>query len=545
MRVEDLDLRELLELDPSGGRIRFAGQRALIFDAVAQGLLRKELIDTFGIRVARGILSRFGYVHGRRMAEAMRSQYKWDSDEDWRRAGARIYALQGLFRLEGGGPGSFATDGGTWHVSYEAEQHLLHLGQAESPVCWTLCGLASGYLSFATGKEMVAIEDRCMGKGDAACRVAIRSVEDWGDQVADQLSFFKREGIDSALEKVTRALKLTERQLRERTRLLARLAHVPEDPADLVARSPEMRRLVDLAVTVAKVDSTVLVTGESGTGKERIARFVHDQSACADGPFIAVNCGAISESLLESELFGHARGAFTGATGDRAGLFEAANGGTLFLDEVGEISLQMQVKLLRVLQEREVRRVGENQNRPIDVRIVAATNKDLLGEVAGKRFREDLFYRLKVVELSVPPLRKRAEDILPLARLLLAESAVHMKRSVDGLSASAADRLLEYSWPGNVRELANVMERAVAVAKRTRIGMEDLPPEVRPAAAGSWRVGGAVRRLDEVEKEHILDTLQANRGNRTQTASLLGIGVATLHRKLKSYKKGSVAGSAG
>ena len=538
MRVEELDLKELLELDPRGGLVRFAGQRALIFDAVAQGLLRKELIDTFGVRVARGILSRFGYIHGRRMAEAMRTQFKWDSDEDWRRAGARIYALQGLFRLEASGSGSFGAEGGTWHVSYEAEQHLLHLGQADSPVCWTLCGLASGYLSFAAGKEMLAIEDRCMGKGDAACRVSIKSVEDWGPAAADALAVFKREGIDSALQEVTSALKLTERRLRERTRQLARVAQIEEDPADLVARSPEMRRVMDLATTIAKVDSTVLITGESGTGKERIARFVHDQSACADGPFIAVNCGAISETLLESELFGHTRGAFTGATSDRPGLFEAANGGTLFLDEVGEVSLAMQVKLLRVLQEREVRRVGENRNRPIDVRIVTATNKDLRVEVAAKRFREDLYYRLKVVELAVPPLRLRSEDILPLARLLLAESALHMKRPVDGLSAPAADHLLGYLWPGNVRELANVMERAVAVAKRNRIDLEDLPPEVRLAAAPP-SLKGAIRRLEDVEKDYILAILAANRGNRTQAASLLGIGVATLHRKLKSYKSES------
>ncbi len=535
MRVEELDLQELLELDPQGGLVRFAGQRALIFDAVAQGLLRKELIDTFGVRVARGILSRFGYVHGRRMAEAMRSQFNWDSDEEWRRAGARIYALQGLFRLETGAPGSFAADGGTWHVSYEAEQHLLHLGRAEEPVCWTLCGLTSGYLSVATGKEMVAIEDRCMGKGDSSCRVAIKSVDEWGGAADDQQAFFRKEGIDSALEEVTHELKLAERRLRERTRLLARVARVEEDPSNLVARSTEMRRVVELARTVAKVDSTVLISGESGTGKERIARFVHDQSACADGPFIAVNCGAISESLLESELFGHARGAFTGATADRAGLFEEANGGTLLLDEVGELSTAMQVKLLRVLQEREVRRVGENRNRAIDVRIVTATNKDLLIEVAAKRFREDLYYRLKVVELSVPPLRKRGEDILPLARLLLAEFALHMKKSVDGLSGPVADRLLGYSWPGNVRELANVMERAVAVAKRSRIDVEDLPPEVRLTVLPAPLIGGQVRRLDEIERDYILATLEARNGNRTQTALLLGIGVATLHRKLKAY----------
>ncbi len=534
MRVADLDLKELLELDPGGGLVRFGGQRALIFDAVAQGLLRKELIDTFGVRVARGILTRFGYIHGRRMAEAMRSHFKWDSDEEWRRAGARIYELQGLFMLESGNPGPFASEGGTWRISYEAEQHLLHLGQAEYPVCWTLCGLASGYLSFAASKEMYAVEDRCTGKGDTVCHVTIKPAEEWGEAAREQLAVFRREGIDSALEEVARALKLTERQLRERRRKLALLAKVEEDPADLVARSPEMRRVVELARTIAKVDSTVLVTGESGTGKERLARFVHDHSACADGPFIAVNCGAISESLLESELFGHARGSFTGATADRAGLFEAANGGTLFLDEVGEIPLPMQVKLLRALQEREVRRVGENLNRPINVRIVTATNKDLAREVAAKRFREDLYYRLKVVELAVPPLRQRREDILPLARLLLAEAALHMKRHVDGLSAPAADQLLGYPWPGNVRELANVMERGVAVAKGNRIDLEDLPPEVRVAVMLPL-AGRGIRPLKDVEKDYILAILEAKRGNRSQAAVSLGIGVATLHRRLRSF----------
>jgi transcriptional regulator with PAS, ATPase and Fis domain len=535
VRVEELDLKELLDVEPGGGLVRFAGQRALIFDAVAQGLLRKELIDTFGVRAARGILSRFGYVHGRRIAEAMRSEFKWDTDEDWHRAGSKIYALQGLFMLEPGSPAPFASEGGTWRASYEAEQHLMHLGQADYPVCWTLCGLASGYLSFATAREVYALEDRCVGKGDTACHVTLKTAEGWGTEVREQLSFFKREGIDAALEEVASALKQTEGQLRERKRKLALIARVAEDPANIVARSPEMRRLVELARTIAKVDSTVMITGESGTGKERIARFVHENSACAHGPFIAVNCGAITETLLESELFGHARGAFTGATADRPGLFEAANGGTLFLDEVGEIPLPMQVKLLRALQEREVRRVGENKSRPVNVRIVTATNKDLAAEVAAKRFREDLYYRLKVVELAVPPLRQRKEDILPLARILLAEAALHMKQPVEGLAAQAADRLLGYSWPGNVRELANVMERGVAVAQGKRVTLEDLPPEVRSSPPSPISSAGA-RPLREIEKDYILAVLGANGGNRTQAAQTLGIGKATLQRKLKSFK---------
>jgi len=219
----------------------------------------------------------------------------------------------------------------------------------------------------------------------------------------------------------------------------------------------------------------VLITGESGTGKERMARFVHDQSTRADWPFITVNCGAITETLLESELFGHARGAFTGATTDRPGLFEAVNGGTLFLDEVEKITLPLQVKLLRALQEREIRRVGENKIRPIKVRIVSATNKNLKIEVTEKRFREDLYHLLKAVDLTVPPLRQRKEDILPLARLFLAETAVQMRKFVDGLTASAEKQLLVYSWPGNVRELADTMERSVALAKTNRVDVGDFP----------------------------------------------------------------------
>ena len=316
-------------------------------------------------------------------------------------------------------------------------------------------------------------------------------------------------------------------------------AQIEEGPGDIVARSPAMQRVMELARTIAKVDSTVLITGESGTGKERVARFVHDQSACADGPFIAVNCGAISETLLESELFGHAHGSFTGATADRPGLFEAANGGTLFLDEVGEIPLTIQVKLLRVLQEREVRRVGENACRPIRVRILTATNKALGPEITAKRFREDLYYRLKVVELAIPPLRERREDILPLARILLAEASERMKQQVDHLSIPAADRLLAYPWPGNVRELANVMERAVAVTTRNRVDLEDLSPEVCQARPLQNTEKG-IRTLKTVEKDHILAVLAAKGGNRSEAALALGIGTSTLQRKLKSYKVGLV-----
>jgi two-component system response regulator HydG len=540
MRAEDLDHKELLELDPEGGVIRFAGQRAVLLDAVAMGLLRKYLAENFGQTAARTVLTQFGFAHGWRVAEAMETAFKWDSVEDWRGASSRIHALEGLFRVELGCGGALSEDGMMLLASYEAEQHLLHFGRMDEPVCWTICGLISGYLSRSHGRELYVLEDRCVGKGDAACHLFARTREEWGCERADaELRFFEsnrlKDCLDVSLHRVTDSLKAAERKLRDHRRALVRVARDVEEPLGLITKSTAMRQLVDLACRVAKVDSTVLLTGESGSGKERVARYLHEESTRAAGPFIAVNCGAITETLLESELFGHTRGAFTGATQDRPGLFEAANGGTLLLDEIGEVSSGMQVKLLRALQEREIRRVGENRSRRIDVRVVAATNRDLAHGVASGEFRQDLYYRLKVVELHVPPLRERRDDILPLARVLLAESALRMKRKITGLATGAVDQLLRHDWPGNVRELENAMERAVALARGTRVELEDLPEEVRQAFPKPIVVSGAVRPLDEVEKDYILAALQLNGGNQTHTAQQLHIGSATLYRKLKSY----------
>lgn len=538
MRIEDLDHKELLELDPDGGVIRFAGQRALLIDAVAMGLLRKYLVENFGLTAARTVLTQFGFAHGWRMAEAMQAEFKWDSEEDWRRAGTRIHTLEGLFRVESGSKDPTSKEGSMLVASYEAEQHLLHFGRADAPMCWTICGLISGYISRTAGKEIYVLEDRCLGKGDAACHLIGRSREEWGDERAEEIRFFQakrlEECLDVSLHRVTETLKAAERKLRDHRRALNRVARVQE-PLGIVATSSAMQKVMDLARRVAKVDSTVLITGESGAGKERIARLVHEESTRATGPFIAINCGAITETLLESELFGHVRGAFTGASQDRPGLFEAATGGTLLLDEVGEISAAMQVKLLRVLQEREVRRVGENKTRKVDVRVLAATNRDLAHGVAGGAFRQDLYYRLKVVELNVPPLRERRDDTLPLARVLLADAALRMKRKIVGLTPGAADQLLRYGWPGNVRELENAMERAVALARGSRVELEDLPEEVRQAFAKPTLTEGKVRPLDEVQKEYILAALDLNGGNQTRTAEQLQIGAATLYRKLKSY----------
>jgi DNA-binding NtrC family response regulator len=536
MRAADLDIHELLHFLPEGGTITFAGERVLLLDAVALGLLRRELIETLGLTAARAVLTRFGYAHGWRVAEMLRKGFPWDSEDEWRAAGARLHTLQGLVRAEvtraslsAAAPGAE----GIWHDSYEAEQHLLHLGQADEPICWTLTGFASGYMSCVYGTEIIAIEDRCRGKGDAICRVEVRSKDAWGPEIEAHLPFYQKACLDSALTYLTDTLKKTEQQLR--TRRAQRRVDAAES-GGLVGASAAMVRTLDLARRVAKVDSTVLITGESGSGKERLARFIHDQSARTAGPFLAINCAAVPETLLESELFGHVRGSFTGATQDRAGLFEAANGGTLLLDEIGDVPATMQVKLLRVLQEREVRRVGENRARPINVRVLAATNRDLLADVHGARFRQDLYYRLRVVEIIVPPLRDRREDILSLARQLLAAAAKRAGRKTPAFTPDAANLLLRYSWPGNVRELENALERAVALAPSDRIDVDDLPPEVSATPPLS-PINGDVRKLADVEREYIAAALRASGGNRARAADALGIGTATLYRKLKEQRQ--------
>ncbi len=538
MRVEDLNINELVEFDSEDGLVRFAGQRALIIDATAKGNLRKELINAFGITTARIILTRFGFIQGWRMAEAMQDLFDWESLEDWHHACGRIHMLEGMYRLKPGTAGSLTKEGLTLADSFEAEQHIAHIGQSDDSVCWTICGLTSGYLSRATGKEIFVLEERCIGKGDATCHLLARTREEWGDERAEELGFFRSENLvdwlEPSLHKMTENLKEAEKKLLIKKRALSRVAPEIDDPFGMIARSNSMRRVIDLARRVAKVDSALLIMGESGTGKERIARVVHDESIRASGPFIAVNCGAITETILESELFGHARGAFTGAVRDRPGLFEAANGGTILLDEIGEISTGMQVKLLRVLQEREIRRVGENKSRPVNARVIASTNRELADDIETGRFRRDLYYRLNVIQLHVPPLRNRREDILPLARVLLADAAERLRRPLSQLSPHAADQLLQYQWPGNVRELENAMERAVALAAGNRIETDDLPEEVRKAIPLPLATH-PIKALDEVEMDYILAVLELNGGNQTRTSEQLGIGSATLYRKLKKY----------
>jgi len=300
---------------------------------------------------------------------------------------------------------------------------------------------------------------------------------------------------------------------------------------NIIAKSPKMQRVVELIKVVAKSNATVLITGDSGTGKELVARAIHSQSYRRDKPFIAVSCAALPESLLESELFGHEKGAFTGAYAQKKGKFEAANRGTLFLDEIGEMSANIQVHLLRVLEEKEFTRVGGNELIKVDVRVISATNKDLKKAVANGEFREDLYYRLNVVTIELPPLRERKEDIPLLAQHFLKKFAVENQKEVTDFSPQATDFLLKYDWPGNVRELENAIERAVILAKDSYIDIADLPQENRLLVHSAPR-GESLR---EVEKNHILNILNETGGNYSEAARILGISRVTLYNRLRAY----------
>jgi two-component system response regulator AtoC len=329
--------------------------------------------------------------------------------------------------------------------------------------------------------------------------------------------------------------------LRRENRALKEQIQKDNQFESILAKSREMLEIFRTVTKIADFKTTVLVTGESGTGKELVARAIHARSSRRGAPFVAINCGAIPENLLESELFGHKRGAFTDATSDRRGLFEEANGGTLLLDELGELPLNLQVKLLRVLQEETIRRLGDTKDVKVDTRIIAATHRDLAAEVKAGRFREDLFYRINVLPIHIPPLRSRREDVNLLIDHFIARNNVRLGTSIRGVSTEARKQLLEYAWPGNVRELENTIERAMVLAESDVLQPSDLPERIRDAldpvqvhlASGELSVK---RTVSAIEQILIRRALQKTKGNRTRAAELLEISHRALLYKIKDYK---------
>ncbi len=333
---------------------------------------------------------------------------------------------------------------------------------------------------------------------------------------------------------------LREAALRREIARLRREVHKEYSFHQILGKSKPMQEVFDLIRRVADSPTNVLITGESGTGKELVAKAIHYNSDRRHAPFVPVNCAAIPESLLESELFGHLKGAFTDARMDKRGLFEEAHTGTLFLDEISELPIMLQAKLLRAIQEREIRRVGATKPIAVDVRIIAATNLHLAEEVKAKRFREDLYYRLNVIEIHLPPLRERREDIPLLVEAFLKRCAEARGKRVQGVSEAALALLVDYAWPGNVRELENVIERAVTLSRGDKIVPEDLPAAIQGARGDRRILDEAVERtlsLEEVEKEYILRILEKTGGNKYQAAHILGIDRKTLYRKLGEIER--------
>jgi len=552
MDLEHLDLAEVLDFRPDQGIIRLHEQRVVILSAAAMGLLRKELIDTLGVETARRLMLRFGYADGYHDAVSLRGRSHWASPIDGLRAGVVLHRLEGIVRAEitevhhDAATGRFE-ERCVWHDSYVAEQHVHHYGKSPAPVCWSLVGYASGYVSACLGQEIYFRETECLARGATTCAIVGKDAASWGDALETLRFDFQGADLEREVEKLRDAMhqrlqdldrreRLVEKRERELNLLRERVARHAATK-HFIAGSTAMQEVLELAARVAPLDTTVLVYGESGTGKEFIVRLIHDQSPRASGRFLGVNCAALTETLLESELFGHVRGAFTGAVRDKPGLFEVAGDGTLFLDEIGEVSPTVQAKLLRALQEREIRRVGGERDIKVNARVVAATNRDLRAAVAAGTFREDLYFRLGAFVITVPPLRERREDIPPLVHDFVRRAATRMKKDVKTVSADAMTALMNYSWPGNVRELENAIERAVILAYGPSIRVRELPPEISQKTR--QRPSDNSLDLQEQERAMIERALERFSGNRRQAAEALKISTVTLWRKMKQYGLGA------
>ena len=453
----DADLRRMVHFSAGDGRIWLAGQRMLLVHAAALGALRRELMNSIGREHTRRLLMRAGHASGQRDA-ALARQVRGDASVlDMFAVGPQLHMLEGAVQVT---PETCEIDVDTghfygifrWDHSWEVETHVRDFGPQQEPVCWMLLGYASGYTSAFMGRPTLFKEVDCHACGQPHCRIEGRSLADWPDAEALAADY----AADSMIVRLE--------DLQSQVETLRSTLQPADELGPLIGRSRAFGAAAQLLRKAAGTQVTVLLTGETGVGKERFARALHAMSTRAGKPFVAVNCAALPAELIESELFGAEKGAYTGAGAARPGRFERADGGTLMLDELGELPLTAQAKLLRVLQQGEIERLGGTQTRKVDVRVIAATNVDLQAAVANGRFRSDLMYRLNVYPIRIPPLRERVDDIEPLAAHLLNRfCAIHGKR-VPGLTDRALDAMRGYPWPGNVRELENLIERGVILA---------------------------------------------------------------------------------
>ena len=536
------DLAEQVRFTPDTGRIWVRDQRGVLLTASVYGALRRELIDRLGPAVARELLSRIGYAEGGRDAEAARRLRPNVSYFDAFAVGPQVHALAGFGWSQvvhlhadpesGAFAGEFLV-----HDSLEATTHLDAYGTSPEPVCWMQSGYASGFASAFAGRPILMREVECRGMGDEACRLIGKPLDDWLTQAPDTRYYQPEASVN-------------------------RFADLDaEDDNGVVGISAGFGAAMHLLRKAADSRATLLFVGETGVGKEVFARLGHRMSRRHDGPFIAVNCAALPETLIETELFGVVKGAYTGASKSRAGRFERADGGTLFLDEVTSLSLAAQGKLLRVLQEREIERVGDNQTRRVDVRVMAACNEDLRQAVDAGRFREDLYFRLTTFPVPIPPLRERRDDIpLLMAYLLRRFCAVHGK-SVPGFTARAVEALFAYDFPGNIRELENIIERAVLLAgdgeaiDLPQLALRGGPPRqpafaldtsgrlsddgasLREQAAALLAAPASGPRFDAIEHALLEQAVADADGNLAAAARTLGLTRRQVQLRLDRYRR--------
>ena len=559
------DLLAQIRFDTEHGKIWLNEQRMLMIHSSVMGLLRKELIDTLGINRAKGFLMRFGYHSGWKDAELVAKVRPHMSKEAAFFVGPQLHGIKGMVIAK---PVCLEidVDGGKfdaefdWFESYEADVHLHDFGPADEPICWTLIGYASGYTSFFMGRNIIFKETHCAGMGHEHCHIVGKPAEEWDDQ-AELERYLLPDPIAEELFSLQSQLS----DLRDNFRN-------SDQSEDLlfnsVGRSGAFKNVCQLIRRASSSRVTVLLQGETGVGKEIVARGLHLSSDRADKAFVAVNCACIPPDLIEAELFGVEKGAFTGATQSREGKFERANGGTIFLDEVIELSPRAQASLLRVLQESEMERVGDTRTRRIDVRVVAAANEDLEEAVRNGKFRADLFYRLNVYPVHIPPLRDRTEDIpLLIEHFLEKYHTLYNKRTL-GVSDMAMQALMNYKWPGNIRELENMIERGViltdnnhtidldaffpslsepthplnSIKRNGTLGTDRQPLERQPLQSDSGMLPQDLLcdqllseefSLEAMEEQLIRTAMERVEGNVSKAARLLGMTRPQLAYRLK------------
>ncbi|XUY29243.1 sigma 54-interacting transcriptional regulator [Agrobacterium sp. rho-8.1] len=542
------DLAEALNFALGDGRIWLNDQRMLLIQSLVLGRLRQEIIDAFGVETAKGLFMRVGYMQGVRDAELIQKRFAQEDLTHALAAGPRVHTLEGFVKVttkqfqfdlrKGTYFGEFY-----WDDSSEAAEHLSSYGIASEPVCWMQIGYPSGYTSTLFGKPVVFREIECAAMGAPRCFVVGQHADAWGDGAPERQYL----GLDWT----------GRRPVSVNRRVPTSAAKSPNVPdGQVVGVSASFLRTRLMLEKVADTDATVLFIGESGVGKELFSNELHRLSPRQDKPFVPINCAAIPETLVESELFGVEKGAFTGAIQSRAGYFERAHGGTLFLDEIASLTYSAQGKVLRAIQERKIERVGGTRTIPVDVRVVTASNVDLAAEVRGGRFRQDLYFRLCVFPIVIPPLRDRRDDIPLLAAHFLKFFRDRHRRDTAGFTRRAMDALLAYDFPGNIRELQNLVERGVILSESGSLidlqhmftGFEMMPSPALKLTEGG-RISAASQSsepradashpmttpdaLKRAEAELYVSWLAAAGGNVSAAARQLGITRAKLEYRLR------------